>query len=311
MWVSISFVLDRTVYIVYICVYTVYERRRSMLKVQNLSKSMVGFQLKDISFQLPKGYIMGLIGENGAGKTTLINCILGLYKTTNGEVEIDGLTYKEQEKQIKNEIGFVLNEDFFNDEITILKNAQINGKYYTQYVDDLFIDYCHRFGLQKEQKYKQLSKGEKLKFQFAFALAHKPKLLILDEPTGNFDPEFRKEFFKILTEFVADGEKSVLLATHLTEDLDRIADYITFIHKGRLLFSMDREALERKYRIVSGEKYLIKLIDKERIIYQEDGKYGTKALVLHRTYSPYREELTVEVPSVEDVMYYILKGEKW
>lgn len=283
---------------------------RSMLKVQNLSKSMSGFQLKDLSFQLPKGYIMGMIGENGAGKTTLINCILGLYKTTNGEIEIDGMTYKEQEKQIKNEIGFVLNEDFFNGEISVLKNAQINGKYYAHYKDELFLNYCHRFGLQSNQKYKQLSKGEKLKFQFAFALSHKPKFLVLDEPTANFDPDFRTEFFKVLTEFVADGEKSVLLATHLTEDLDRIADYITFIHKGKLLFSMNREALEKKYRLVSGEKYLIKLIDKGRIIYQEDGKYGTKALVLHRTYSPYRKELTVEVPSVEDVMYYTLKGEK-
>ena len=243
-----------------------------MLQVRNLSKTMSGFQLRDISFQLPKGYIMGLIGENGAGKTTLINCILGLYKQSGGAIEIDGLTYQKQEKQIKNEIGFVLNEDFFHGELTVLSNAQINGKYYTNYRDELFLEYCNRFDLQNNQKYKRLSKGEKLKFQFAFALAHQPKLLVLDEPTANFDPDFRKEFFKILTEFVADGEKSVLLATHLTEDLDRIADYITFLHKGTLLFSMDREALEKKYRLVSGEKYLIKQMDKERIIYQEDGK---------------------------------------
>lgn len=281
-----------------------------MLQVRNLSKTMSGFQLRDISFQLPKGYIMGLIGENGAGKTTLINCILGLYKQSGGAIEIDGLTYQKQEKQIKNEIGFVLNEDFFHGELTVLSNAQINGKYYTNYRDELFLEYCNRFDLQNNQKYKRLSKGEKLKFQFAFALAHQPKLLVLDEPTANFDPDFRKEFFKILTEFVADGEKSVLLATHLTEDLDRIADYITFLHKGTLLFSMDREALEKKYRLVSGEKYLIKQMDKERIIYQEDGKYGMKALVLHRKYTPYREELTVEVPSVENIMYYTLKGEK-
>lgn len=281
-----------------------------MVKAQNLCKEMQGFSLEDVSFHLPKGYIMGLIGENGAGKTTLLHCILGIYKLSGGSLEIDGRTYGEQEKEIKNEIGFVLAEDYFYSELTLQKNAKMFGKYYENFEEELFVTYCERFGLQIKQKYENVSKGERLKFQFAFALAHRPKLLVLDEPTANFDPDFRKEFIKILTEFVADGEKSVILATHMTEDLDRIADYITFLHQGQVLFSMDREALEQKYRIVTGPKYLIKQMDKERIIHQEDGTYGTKALVLHRKYAPYREELSVEIPSVEDIMYYILKGKK-
>ena len=184
------------------------------------------------------------------------------------------------------------------------------GKYYEKYETDIFLQYCKRLQLEEAKKYKQLSKGEKLKFQFAFALAHQPKLLILDEPTANFDPEFRKEFLSILTEFVSDGEKSVLLATHITEDLDRIADYVTFLHKGEVKFSMDRKTLEQSYRLVSGEDYKINLINKERIIFKEKGKYGSKALVMHRRFSNYSDGVQVEIPGIEDIMYYMLKGEK-
>ena len=283
---------------------------RKMLKVQNILKKLDGFQLYDINFELPKGYIMGMVGENGAGKTTLLNLILGLYKPNQGTIMIDGMEYENHEKEIKNLLGYVLVDDIFPGEVGLLENAQMYGKYYKNYDTQIFLQYCERLQLVETKKYKQLSKGEKLKFQFAFALAHQPKLLILDEPTANFDPEFRKEFLSILSEFVSDGEKSVLLATHITEDLDRIADYITFIHKGKLQFSMDRKKLEQSYRLVSGEDYKINLINKERVIYREKGTYASKALVTHKRFSSYSEGVTIEVPSIEDIMYYTLKGEK-
>ena len=256
-----------------------------MLEIQGLEKKLEGFTLQDVNIKLPKGYIMGLIGENGAGKTTLLNLILGLYKPTKGQIIIDGMTYENQEKEIRNLLGYVLVDDVFSGEMKLIDQADMYGKYYENYDRTLFLDYCKRFELEEKKKYKKLSKGEKLKFQFAFALAHKPKLLILDEPTANFDPEFREEFLKIITEFVADGENSVLLATHMTEELDRIADYVTFLHKGKVKFSVDRSELEKKYRLVSGEDYKINLIKKERVIHKEKGKYATTALVEHTNHS--------------------------
>lgn len=281
-----------------------------MLEIQGLEKVLEGFILRDVNVKLPKGYIMGLIGENGAGKTTLLNLILGLYKPTKGQIFIDGMTYENQEKEIRNLLGYVLVDDVFSGEMKLIEQADMYGKYYENYDRALFLDYCKRFELEEKKKYKKLSKGEKLKFQFAFALAHKPKLLILDEPTANFDPEFREEFLKIITEFVADGEKSVLLATHMTEELDRIADYVTFLHKGNVKFSVDRSELEKKYRLVSGEDYKINLINKARVIHKEKGKYATTALVEHTNHSFYSNDLEVNVPGIEDIMYHIIKSEQ-
>lgn len=281
-----------------------------MLEIQGLEKKLEGFTLQDVNIELPKGYIMGLIGENGAGKTTLLNLILGLYKPTKGQIIIDGMTYENQEKEIRNLLGYVLVDDVFSGEMKLIEQADMYGKYYDNYDRTLFLEYCKRFELEEKKKYKKLSKGEKLKFQFAFALAHKPKLLILDEPTANFDPEFREEFLKIITEFVANGENSVLLATHMTEELDRFADYITFLHKGNVKFSVERSELEKKYRLVSGEDYKINLIKKERVIHKEKGKYATTALVEHTNHSFYSPELDINVPSVEDIMYHMIKSEQ-
>ena len=200
-----------------------------------------------------------------------------------------------------------MSEELFDNNLTLINNADAYGKYYTNYEKDVFLSYCKRFELDYNKKLKKHSKGEKLKFQFAFALAHKPNILILDEPTASFDPNFRKEFFQILSEFIADGTRSVLLATHLTSDLDRIADYITFIHKGTLLFSYDREQLENSFRLVSGEDYKINLIPKDRIIHKEVNTYSSKALVRHNYYYTYDKEVTVTLPTIDELMYFFIK----
>ncbi|MCM1162357.1 MAG: ABC transporter ATP-binding protein [Roseburia sp.] len=281
-----------------------------MLQVEHVSKKLGNFCLREISFHLPKGYIMGLIGLNGAGKTSLLSLMLGLYSMDEGKIFIDGLDIEAQEALAKDEIGFVLAEELFSGQLSLKANADLYGKYYSQYEKDLFLQYCQQFSLNPEKKLYKHSKGEKLKFQFAFALSHQPKLLVLDEPTANFDPEFRQHFFRILTGFIKDGEHSVILATHLTEDLDRIADYITFLNQGRLEFCMDRKELENSYRLVSGENYKINLLPKDSIICKEKGSYGTKALVKHSRWSDYDKELLVSVPAIEDIMYFILKGER-
>lgn len=281
-----------------------------MLKLTDISKRLGAFQLKEISFELPPGYIMGVIGLNGAGKTTLLHLISGLYRPDGGSLSIEGKSYDANRKEILENVGTVLAEDLFNGYDTLLHNAGQYGKYYKNYDEPLLLQYLSRFQLLPDKKFRELSKGEKLKFQFAFALAHHPKLLLLDEPTGNFDPEFRGEFFSVLKEFIADGRKSVILATHLTEDLDRIADYIVYLEKGTLLFAGDIETLREQYRLLIGETYKLKLPPKQSIIYMEETACGTRALIRHRSRNVYDRELTVTVPSIEEIMYFMTKGGK-
>lgn len=279
-----------------------------LLKIHKLQKMKGNFQLDDISFDLPKGYIMGLIGPNGAGKTTLLHMIAGLYEQNTGSIEIDGKEIWTHEKEVKNLIGYVSTEEFFLQELSLIKNADMHGKYYKLYSRSEFLEYCERFHLDSKQKLKNLSRGEKLKFQMAFAMAHKPRLLVLDEPTANFDPEFRSDFLAILSDFVASGENSVLLATHITEDLDRIADYMVMLYQGKILCSLDREALEDNYRLAAGDDYKIELLKPEQIIYAEKGAYATRALLHHKPHMKYDKELEITVPTTEDLMYYMVKG---
>lgn len=288
-----------------------------MIKVSNMSKEYRAFKLNNINIHLPKGYIMGLVGRNGAGKTTLLRILAGMEKADSGSVIINGFGITENEenaKKAKDSIGFVFLDNLFIDEASLIKNSRVYGKYYTRFNKDTLVKYCEEFDLDIKRKYKKLSKGEKLKFQLAFALAHQPKLLILDEPAANFDRNFRKKFIKTLTEFVSDGEKSVIIATHLTEDLDRIADYVAFMDCGKIEMSMDRETLMESFKLISGDTEKCNLISKELVIYREDGKYGSKLLIDLRSdkikNNIISSELTVETPSIEDIMYYITKGKE-
>lgn len=281
-----------------------------LVSFNNVSKRLGTFRLENISMELPGGYILGLIGPNGAGKTTMLHLMLGLYTPDEGEIHITNREYNTQEKEIREELGVVLVEDLFDTTMTLLENGEAYGQFYKNYDKKLFEQYLERFELDSKRRFGRLSKGEKLKFQFAFALSHDAKLLVLDEPTGNFDPEFRNDFFGILKTFIADGTRSVILATHLTEDLDRIADYILYLDKGKTIFSGDIETLRESYRLVSGESYKIKLIKEDKIIHKEETAFGTKALVKHKKHVKYDEALIETVPSIEELMYFISKGGK-
>lgn len=281
-----------------------------LVELKEVNKRLGNFTLEEISLELPEGYICGLIGPNGAGKTSLLHLILGLYRPDGGEIIVDGKTYSEAEEEIHELIGTVLLDDLFEGTLTLHQNAEDYGRFYRNYSSAVLEQYLNRFGLEGNRRYKELSKGEKLKFQFAFALSHEPKLLILDEPTGNFDPSFREEFFTVLKEFIADGQKSVILSTHLTEDLDRMADYILYLEKGRPVFNGDIEELHDTYRLVVGEKYKIKLLRQEDVIHMEEGEFGTRALIRHRQRNLYDASLTVTIPTIEELMYFMTKRGK-
>lgn len=281
-----------------------------MIKIKGVSKKLENFELKNVNIELPEGYIMGLIGPNGSGKTTLINLILGLYKAEKGEISVFEKNYEEDEKAIHEEIGYVLQERLFEGHLTLEENGNHYGKYYKKYKTERFLELLKQFSLDSKQRYKKLSKGQELKFQFAFAMSHEPKLLILDEPTGNFDPDFRKQFLNMLKDFIADGKHSVLLATHITDDLDRMADYITYLENGKQLFSMDIESIHDTYRLVTGEAYKLRLLPKEDVIYMEEGVYTAKALIKYYARRPYDKEITLTIPTTEEIMYFITKRQK-
>lgn len=280
-----------------------------MVELQDITKKVGAFSLRNISFALPDGYIMGLIGENGSGKTTLLRILLGLYRETEGVVLFDGKSHQEDRKAISEQIGYVLQDELFEKGLSLEKNGAFYGTYYSKYNHEKFLALLQEFALEKKKKYGKLSKGERLKFQFAFALSYEPKYLILDEPVGNFDPEFRKIFYQKITQYVSDGQHSVILASHLTNELERIVDYVTFLRKGKLVFSQTIEEMRESYRVLSGEAYKIKLLPKEDVLYMETEKYGARALVRHYKRATYDKELLVERPTMEQLMYFWKKGE--
>jgi len=264
--------------------------------------------MKDIDFQLPDGYIMGLVGANGSGKTTLLKMLLGLFTPDSGSIRIDGQEYDSAEHSIREDIGYVLQEELFDSSLSAWENVDYYGHYYKKYDKELCRKYMEEFELEGSRRYKVFSKGEKLKLQLAFALAHQPKYLIMDEPAGNFDPDFAEIFYRRLVEFVSDGKHSVLLSSHQTEGLEHMVDYVTFLQNGKLIFSENIEELHKRYKMVSGESYKIKLIPKERIIYMEENAYGARALALNSRIHPFDRELLVEDATIEELMYFITKG---
>ncbi|MBR6771725.1 MAG: ABC transporter ATP-binding protein [Lachnospiraceae bacterium] len=277
-----------------------------MLKLENVTKRRSYFLLESINFLLPAGYIMGLIGENGAGKTTLLHILSGLYSPDGGRLWLDEKEYGEQESSIKQECGLVLHEEMFDANQTLLSNANHYGSFYSKYQEERLIDYAVRFQLDLRKKYKQLSKGEKLKFAMAFALSYQPRMLLLDEPTANFDREFRQVFFDILREYTASGKNSVILSTHLMSEIDRVADYVLFLKAGKQQLFGDIETIRGDYRMVAGEAYKIQLL-KNKVIHMESGEYGSKALIYHSG-RPMDPMLKVWEPSMEEIMYYMVKG---
>ena len=281
-----------------------------MIRLNKVKKLLGTFLLRDITLDIPEGYIIGLIGANGCGKTSLLHILMGLYQTNEGEVELMGLNYQEHEDELHDMLGVVLQERLYEDHMTLQENANYFGRFYTNYDEVYFLQMLESYGLDSKKKYKHLSKGEELKFQFAFALAHRPKLLLLDEPTGNFDPDFRDEFLSKLKEFIADGEHTVILATHLTDDLDRIADYLIYMEKGSILLATDIEDIRSRYRIVAGEDYRMKLLPEQRIIHMEKGDFSTKALIYHRPIDEYDASYIVSAPTIEEFMYHVTKRKK-
>ncbi len=281
------------------------------LQVKDLSKTFNEFTLKNVSFDLPKGSIMGFVGENGAGKTTTIKLILNMLKKENGTVYIFGMDNINDEAKIKNEVGVVLADSFFPENLNPKQIANVMQNLYPDFNRKKFDEYLKKFKLPANKCFKDFSSGMKMKCKLAVVLSHDPKLLILDEPTSGLDPIVRSEILDIFLEYIQDEEKSIFLSSHITGDLEKIADYITFIHDGKIIFSQAKDELIDNYGIIKCGKEDYTNIDKGDIIGRRSNQFGYELLVKNRTNikSKYSGAV-IDNASVDDIMLFYVKGEK-
>lgn len=272
------------------------------LEIRGLRKSFGKFLLDDISFEVEKGSVMGLIGENGAGKTTVIKLILNGYDKEGGTIRVFDMDHVEKEREVKTRIGYVADEDYLQLGYNLKAHAAAYSKLYPEWDEKLFNKYVTLWGLDVKKSCASLSKGTKTKAMLALALAHKPDFLILDEPTGGLDPVARIEVLDILRDFVSDGEKAVLFSTHITSDLDKIADYLTILIDGRVEESMALDLIEEKYAVISGGSDMFK--GKEKYLKGlRRGAMASEALVL-RECLPLFPEASVRVPNIENLLAF-------
>lgn len=281
----------------------------NILEVNNLSKNFYDFSLKNVSFNLPKGYIMGFIGPNGAGKSTTIKLILNLLKKDSGDVKIFGLDNINEETTIKNKIGFVFDESPFYRELTLKEIAKVISPFYKDWNNKIFNSYIEQFELPLKKKINDYSKGMKMKLSLAIAMSHHADLLIMDEPTSGLDPLVRNEFLEILSQIIQDENKSVFFSTHITSDLDKIADYITFIDNGEIVMNDTKDNILDNYGLVKGEKKLLDKDTKNFFIGVKENQFGFEGLVAdrHSLDSQLRDSLLITKPSLEDIMLYTVR----
>ncbi|MDD2955499.1 MAG: ABC transporter ATP-binding protein [Oscillospiraceae bacterium] len=283
----------------------------NILEVTGLCRSLGDFSLQDVSFSLPRGTIMGLVGENGAGKTTIIRLILGGLAPDRGEIRLLGEDPRRAPAQVKERLGVVTDECCFYESLRPRDVACILRPLYSHWDDGLFGKYLRQFSLPENKTVKEFSKGMKMKLSIAAALSHHPELLILDEATSGLDPIVRDEILDIFLEFIQDETRGVLLSSHIVSDLEKTADYITFLHHGQVKFSEEKDLLLERYGVLRcGVQELEALNPSDRAAARET-RFGASLLV------PDREKAAQKYPGfvidrarIEDIMLYMVKGEK-
>ena len=271
------------------------------IEIKNLSKSYEDFCLNNIILNIPKGSIVGLIGENGAGKSTLISSLLGIIKSSYEELKIFGMDFKTDEIQIKKDIAVIFDTTHYDDEFTPKFIGQILSKVYSNWDQATYLKYIHQFNLPMKKKIKKFSRGMKMKLEFAIAFSHDAKLLILDEATSGLDP--------IIREYTEDENHTVLMSSHITSDLDKISDYIAYIHEGELLFMKPYDELREEYGVLHVGKELLDSLNREDIIGYTKGAYSYTILVKNRlAIQSVFKDLEIMRPTVEEIMLFYAKG---
>lgn len=276
------------------------------IEIRGLSKSYPGFSLEDINLTLPSGCIMGLIGENGAGKSTTIKLILDMLRKDSGTITVLGRDSCEG-APVREDIGIVLDEVGFPECLTARQVNRIMGYTYQNWSEDVFHSYLRKLSLPEGKPFKDFSRGMKMKLGIAVALSHAPKLLILDEATSGLDPVVRDEVVELFGEFTRDESRAVLISSHIVSDLEKICDYIAFLHKGKLLLCEEKDLLLEQYGMIHCSSALLSRIPAQAIKGKKESPYGAEAIV-RRSAIP--AGIPVSPVSIEELFVFMVKEAK-
>ena len=278
----------------------------NILEVSNLSKDYGDFRLDDVSFTLPSGYIMGLIGPNGAGKTTIIKMIMNLIMKQEGEIKIFGKDHQKHEVEIKKRIGFVYDTPKYYEHLSLQKLKNTIAPFYENWDESVFNDLVDRFNLPLNKKLKHFSKGMAMKGSIAIALSHHADFIIMDEPTSGLDPVVRRELLEFFRELIQDENKSILFSSHITTDIEQIADYITYVVNGKIVFSETKDSVFEKHAIIKGGNDLLNEETRKNFVAVRTGAYGFEGLTnnVDKTKKLFGEKAVYDRASLEDIMFF-------
>lgn len=282
----------------------------NVVELRNVSKNFKDFSLKSVDLEVKQGFVTGFIGANGAGKTTTIKLMMNLLKPDEGEVKLFGLDYRTHEKEIKERIGFVYDGNVFFEGLNLKDIKRIIGPAYKRWDDALFYKYVEQFELPLNKKIKAFSKGMQMKASLALALSHHAELIIMDEPTAGLDPIFRRELLDLLQEIMVEDHRTIFFSTHITTDLERIADYIAFIQKGELVFNQSVHNVAENYALVKGGVELLDRDTEKAFVQIHRAPTGFEALTdnINAVKNIFGDRVVIERASLEDIMYYLRGG---
>lgn len=284
---------------------------KNAIEINGLTKKYDGFTLDNISFNVQRGSIMGFIGQNGAGKTTTIKLLLNLIKKDSGTIKMLGLDNVKDEKEVKSQISAVFDELPFHDLLNANQLSVILSEVFESWDKNTYFDYLDRFSLPRKKKFGEFSKGMKMKLQISAALSHGAKLLIMDEATTGLDPVVRNEILDIFLEYLQDENNSVLLSSHITTDLEKIADSVTFIDKGKILLSGGKDDIVESHALLKCKKSEYKDIDPAHFISARLTDFGAEVMMADRkkTASKY-SGLTMDNTTLEEIMLFYVRRDK-
>lgn len=279
------------------------------IELTHVCKAFPGFAIQDLSLAVPSGTICGLVGENGAGKTTAIRLMLGALRPDSGRCTLLGVdTDSPQILSAKEDVGVVLDEAYFPETLNAVQVGKILSKTYRRWDKDRYDGYLDRFSLPRDKQFKDFSRGMKMKLAIATALAHDPKLLVLDEATAGLDPIVRDEVLELFNEFTREEDHSILISSHILSDLEKLCDYIAFLHQGQLLFCDEKDRLLEEYAVFTGTVEQADSLRREAVVGRVSSGLGGARCLVRRSEVP--PTLELERPTVEDIILFLVKGAK-
>ena len=279
------------------------------ISLSHVNKSFGAFSLQDMTLAVPQGTVCGLVGENGAGKSTTIRLLMGALSPDSGSIQVLGEDVLSRDFQaIKEDIGVVLDEAYFPEVLNARQVGRVMAKTYRQWSDETYQNFLRRFDLPENKAFKNFSRGMRMKLAIAVALSHNPKLLVLDEATAGLDPIVRDEVLELFNDFTRQEDHSILISSHILSDLEKVCDYIAFLHQGQLLFCAEKDALLEDYALFTGTADQAKSLEPEAVVGRETSPYGGVKCLVKRQLVP--STLTLERPTVEDVILFMVKGAK-